>query len=177
MNKLFLLIFLSVIFLFSCNEEKKKKHNLTKEEIGNYEKSLEIANKYLVTLDAERIQNYAKRRGWKMHQSATGIWYMIYKKTNAEKAIQGKIATLNYKISLLDGTLCYSSDLSGPKTFLIGRGGVESGLEEGILLMKKGEKARLIMPPYKAHGLLGDLKKIPARQTILYEIELISLSD
>ena len=177
MNKLFVIIFLLSVFLFSCNEEKTKKRNLTREELKKYEKPLEAANRYLVTLDAERIESYAKRRGWDMQQSETGLWYMIYEKTNGENAIQGKVATINYKVSLLDGTLCYSSDSLGSKTFLIGRGGVESGLEEGILLMRNGEKARLIMPPYKAHGLLGDMKKIPARATVLYEIELIDLSD
>jgi len=177
MSKLLLLIFTLSIILFSCDENKRKKRNLTREELKEYEKPLQIANKYLVTLDAERIQSYAKRRGWEMKQTETGLWYMIYHKTDGEKAVQGKIASLNYKVSLLDGTLCYSSDSLGSKTFLIGRGGVESGLEEGILLMKKGEKARFIMPPYKAHGLLGDMNKIPARTTILYEVELINLSE
>jgi len=84
---------------------------------------------------------------------------------------------LNYRISLLDGTLCYSSDSLGVKEFAIGHGGVESGLEEGILLLKVGDKARFIMPPFKAHGLLGDMKKIPARSIIVYEIELLKLID
>ncbi len=158
----------------ACNNTpKKEKRKITKKE---YKETLESVNRYMVKLDAERINSFAKRRGWKMQQSQTGLWYMIYDETNDEKASIGKIATLKYKISLLDGTLCYSSDSLGTKTFLIGRGGVESGLEEGILLMKKGEKARFIMPPHKAHGILGDMNKIRGRQTILYEIELVELT-
>jgi FKBP-type peptidyl-prolyl cis-trans isomerase len=54
---------------------------------------------------------------------------------------------------------------------------VESGLEEGILLLQEGDKARFIMPPHLAHGLIGDRDKIPARATIIYDLELVSLSD
>ena len=101
---------------------------------------------------------------------------MIYKHGKGIKSKTGQIALLNYKISLLDGTLCYSSDSLGTKSFAIGHGGVESGLEEGILLLHEGDKARFIMQPFKAHGLLGDMDKIPARSIIVYDIELLRLT-
>jgi len=59
--------------------------------------------------------------------------------------------------------------------FEVGHGGVENGLEEGILMMKNKEKYRFIMPPHKAHGLLGDLNKIPARSTIIYYVEVLDI--
>jgi FKBP-type peptidyl-prolyl cis-trans isomerase FkpA len=129
----------------------------------------------LTALDAERIENYSKRRNWDMKVTKSGLWFQIYEHGNGQLAKEGQIAILNYKITLLDGTLCYTSDSLGAKEFAIGHGGVESGLEEGILLLKAGDKARFIMPPYQAHGLLGDMKKIPARSIIVYEIELLKL--
>ena len=178
MNKIYILVLIfNVLFVFSsCNDRKSTRKHLTKKELDNYDKSLEAANRYLVTIDAERIESFAKRRNWEMETSKTGLWYMIYEKGSGPKSKIGQVALLNYKISLLDGTLCYSSDSLGAKTFAIGHGGVESGLEEGILLMHQGDKARLIMPPYRAHGLLGDLNKIPARSIIVYDIELLKLS-
>jgi FKBP-type peptidyl-prolyl cis-trans isomerase len=92
------------------------------------------------------------------------------------KAKEGFWATINYKVYLLEGTECYSSDNDGPKTFQIGRGGVEAGLEEGILLLNEGARAKFIMPPHLAHGLPGDGHKIPARAIIIYEVELVRLS-
>ncbi len=148
---------------------------MTKKEIKQYGKSLEMANQYLTVLDAERISNYAKRRNWNMTESKTGIWYEIYEKGNGKKAEEGQIAVFNYKISLLDGTVCYSSDSTGIKKMEIGHGGVESGLEEGILMLHKGDKARFIFPPFRAHGLLGDMKHIPPRSIIVYELDLINL--
>ncbi len=112
-----------------------------------------------------------------MTTSGTGLWYQIYQKGNGAPAKTGKMASINYKVWLLDGTLCYSSDSLGMKKFRIGKGGVEKGLEEGILLMRVGDKARFIMPPHLADGLIGDQDKIPPRSIILYEVELVQISD
>jgi FKBP-type peptidyl-prolyl cis-trans isomerase FkpA len=171
----FNLLIVSSLAFFSCNGESERKKERTKEEVEKYKESLQLANKYLTTIDAERIANYAKRRKWKMNETKSGIWYEIYEKGEGEKAKEGQIAVLNFKISLLDGTVCYTSDSIGSKEFAIGHGGVESGLEEGILLLHQGDKARIIMPPFRAHGLLGDMEKIPPRSIIVYELELLKL--
>jgi FKBP-type peptidyl-prolyl cis-trans isomerase len=176
-NILIFLINTLVIFFLctSCNETPKEKKHKTKEELEKYNESLELANKYLAKLDAERIESYAKRRNWNMTETESGIWYEIFEKGMGPKAKEGQVAVLNFKISLLDGTLCYTSDSIGSKEFAIGHGGVESGLEEGILLLHQGDKARIIMPPFRAHGLLGDMEKIPPRSIIVYELELFKL--
>jgi len=177
MNKIYIPILLfTVLFMFSnCNDKETERKQISQKERDKYAELLEDANRYLTTVDAERIESFAKRRNWEMQTTKTGLWYMIYEKGSGIKAKTGQIALLNYKISLLDGTLCYSSDSLGAKTFAIGHGGVESGLEEGILLLHQGDKARLIMPPFRAHGLLGDMDKIPARSIIVYDIELLKL--
>jgi FKBP-type peptidyl-prolyl cis-trans isomerase FkpA len=172
-----ILIFSILTFSFSCGDGQQKSTKMTKEDLAKYDKSLQAANRYLTKLDAERIENYAKRRNWDMKVTKSGLWYQVYEQGTGNQATPGKIAVLNYKISLLDGTLCYSSDSLGSKEFSIGHGGVESGLEEGILLLRVGDKARFIMPPYRAHGLLGDMKKIPARSIIVYDLELLKLID
>jgi len=82
---------------------------------------------------------------------------------------------LNYKTWLINGNLIYSSDELGQKIFKIGKGGVESGLEEAILMMHVGDKARLVIPSHLAFGLLGDNNKIPPRSTVVYDIELVTL--
>jgi FKBP-type peptidyl-prolyl cis-trans isomerase FkpA len=110
-----------------------------------------------------------------MNETGSGLFYSIYEKTEGEHASKGKIALLNFNISLLNGKEVYSSDEKGVIEFEIGKGNVESGLEEGVLLMKTGEKARLIIPSHLAHGLSGDHDKIPEKATIVYDVELIKL--
>ena len=170
-----LLLVLLVSIFAACNDNSHKRRHLSKKELDKYDKSLEAANRYLSVVDAERIENYAKRRNWNMQKTESGIWYEIYEKGKGKKAKEGQTAIFNYRVSLLNGTLCYSSDSLGAKSFVIGHGGVESGLEEGILMLHQGDKARFIMPPFRAHGLLGDMKKIPARSIIVYELELLEL--
>ena len=153
-----------------CNKTDQKGVPMSKE-------SLIRANKGLVTIDKERIEAFAERHQWEMATTETGLWYQIYEHGTGDSARNGLIASLKYTVSLLDGTLCYTSDSTGEKTFLIGQGGVESGLEEGILLRRCGDKARFIMPPHLAHGLPGDNDKIPPRSTIVYQVELLNLTN
>lgn len=129
----------------------------------------------MVKKDHERIKEYARHNNLAMKETETGLWYRVEVKSRCDKAQKGQLATLRYQVSLLDGKLCYSSDSLGFKKFRIGRGGVESGLEEGILMMRPGDKAVFIMPPHLAHGLTGDGDKIPARSIIVYHVELLKL--
>ncbi len=174
-----LLKFISIILLFILSAlacRQKSSTSAEKQALSNPENLIK-ANKILVRKDSVKIAAYVKRRNWEMSETETGLWYMIYENGKGPLAKKGEVATINYKISLLDGTECYSSDDLGPKIFKIGQGGVESGLEEGILLMHVGDKARFIMPPHLAHGLIGDEKRIPARAIILYEVKLIKLNE
>jgi len=112
-----------------------------------------------------------------MEVTESGLWYMVYEAGDGKMAEQGDLVALEYSVSLLDGTLCYHSDESGPLNFVVGRGGVEAGLEEGILLLRVGDKARFILPPHLAYGLLGDENKIPARSVIIYDLTLTSVTE
>ena len=92
-----------------------------------------------------------------------------------EKAENGMEVVIRYSVGLLDGKLCYSSDSLGLKNFILGRGNVEKGLDEGILLLHAGDKAHLVLHPGLAFGLPGDDKRIPPHATLVYDVELISL--
>lgn len=175
-SKTLFLHILLVILVFSC-KNKQTETPIEVHKVTPNKKDMVEVNKYLVRKDAEKIDSYLQRRSWEMNQTKTGLYYHIYDSTNGVAAKKGMIATMNYKVFLLDGTLCYSSDEDGQKEFLIGKGGVESGLEQGILFMREGEKARFIMPPHLAHGLIGDENRIPARAIILYDIELVKLTN
>ncbi|MFC2136639.1 FKBP-type peptidyl-prolyl cis-trans isomerase [Bacteroidota bacterium] len=167
------ILILSLI-LFSCHQsnEPESKKKLIKDK-----NSLVEINKFLVQKDAEAIENYIERRKWKMQATESGLYYMIYKNGNGKHAKNGSLATIISELSLLDGTICYKVDSLNPKSFIIGKGGVESGLEQGILLLREGDKAKFIMPPHLAHGLTGDENKIPPRSTIVYDIELIKIKE
>ena len=89
-----------------------------------------------------------------------------------DSARSGKVVSLSFRLRLLDGKLLYTSDSLGIKTFILGRGGVESGLDEGLRLLREGDSARFVMPPHLAHGLVGDQKRIPRMAIIVYDVVL-----
>ncbi len=175
MFKITPILFLLILFLgLSCNPDK---HSAQQVKIRNSEmkKPLLKANRGLVNKEKEEIDSYVRRRNWPMELTGSGLRYFIYKKGNGTAAIAGKYAIINYKITLLDGTVCYQST-DKPERFLIDQDNVESGLHEGIKLLHTGDKAIFILPPHLAHGLIGDQEKIPPMSTIIYDVELISVN-
>ncbi len=172
MTRKILFIFTILAVLISCKSRETENNGKQPDQ-----ETLMKINKYLVKKDADAIKGYIQRHGWNMQESKAGLWYEIISNGNGNKAETGKKATLEYKVWLLNGTPCYSSDSLGNKTFTIGKGGVEPGLELGILMLREGDRARFIMPPHLAHGLVGDGDKIPARATIVYEVHLLKISD
>jgi len=166
--------FASIIFFFiSCGGNGNRV--VEKQDTINYKNSFVKVNKKLVKTEDEQINDLINRYGWKMNQTGTGLRYMIYKKGSGQKAERMKTAKINYSVSLITGDVCYSSKEEGPKDLLIGKSGEISGLEEGILLLRVGDKAKLIIPSHLAYGLLGDENKIPKRATLVYDIELLEI--
>ena len=174
--KPFVYIIVLIIVLSSCDQTETTDQPFYNDnnQIGD---TLIKANRFLLERDKEQIQSYVDRRSWKMQTSESGLWYEIYKKTNNQKVESGNIIRFNYKIELLDGTLCYSSDSTGAESIKIGHSGKESGLEEGLLMMRTGEKAHFILPPHIAHGLIGNMDRIPNRSTIVYHVEILDIID
>ena len=175
--KVLLLIKIMIVLcigLSNCRyDPQEQKPNL---EARQKENLIRI-NKYLVGKDDDLIKGYVKRRNWVMQTTQTGLWYMIYERGSGNPVSAGKLLTIKYKVSLLDGTLCYSSDKLGPKKFRAGKGDVETGLDEGIMMLRVGDKARFILPPHLAHGLIGDEDQIPPRAIIVYDLEITQQSN
>lgn len=144
---------------------------------NDYKEDMVRVNKMLNEQERENIDDYIKRHNLDMQSTGTGLRYMITDSGSGERAIAEKVAVIDYSISLLDGREVYSSAESGQKKFLIGKGGVEAGLEEGILLMKVGSKAKFILPSHLAYGLAGDDNKIPSRAPLVYAVELVELKN
>ncbi len=132
-------------------------------------------NKSAAQIENEQIDGYVKRYNLDVVKTGTGIRYQVYEKGEGQQAEEGMLATVNFKISLIDGTVCYSSDSTGSYEFLIGMDEVESGLHESMTYLHEGDKAIIILPSHRAHGLVGDDQRIPPRSTVIYDIELLGL--
>lgn len=164
---------LLMVLLFSCSDKKteNKANVIDKQE---YKNSLEELNRYMLQQESMMIDDYIKSQNLDFTKTGTGLRYAIMENNNNNILIeQGDLVTIKYEVSSLDGKIFYTSDNDGYKTFLVGRGGVESGLEEAILKLHEGDEAVLIIPSYLAHGLVGDGNKIPAKTTLIYKLKVI----
>lgn len=131
------------------------------------------------TLDeAYKIKRFVERNGWEVIRSESGLYCNIYiKKPNARQAKSGDLVLVNYKIRLINAerTLCYVSEKEQPQQILIEMDNVEAGLHEALTYLREGEFANIILPHYLAHGLAGDLDRIPPLSPVLYELELVAI--
>lgn len=168
-------IFLIVLLFGACTEKKPapKKKPLTEKQIR--EGSVKMHN-WDRQRQADEIEQYARRKGWDMQTTASGLrWMKLREGTGKQLAVPGNIVKVAYTIKLMDGTLCYTSDKDGTRSFEVGRDDIEPGIHEGVQLMRVGDKMRFILPSHLAHGLTGDNVMIPPLAALVCEIELISL--
>jgi FKBP-type peptidyl-prolyl cis-trans isomerase FkpA len=87
----------------------------------------------------------------------------------------GDVVTVHYRGTLTDGKQFDSSyDRGQPAQFPLQ--GVIPCWTEGVQMMKTGGKAKLICPPDIAYGDAGSPPVIPPGATLVFEVELIGIS-
>jgi FKBP-type peptidyl-prolyl cis-trans isomerase FkpA len=163
--------FLFLLLFAACGHEEERPpvKNYTKEELLQ-------ANQSDARREADVIDAYVKQHHWNMERLGTGLRYaFLYQSERGDTVKAGKDVRVDYKVYLLDGTLCYSSSKDGIKTFRVGEDHVESGIHEAVRLMKEGDSLRCILPSNRAHGLLGDGDKIPPRSPVMYELKVLGV--
>jgi FKBP-type peptidyl-prolyl cis-trans isomerase FklB len=104
----------------------------------------------------------------------SGLQYKIIKQGTGPKPTLNDIVTCNYKGTLIDGTEFDSSYKRGePATFPVK--GVIKGWTEALQLMPVGSKFELVLPPDLAYGEHGAGQDIGPNETLVFEVELISI--
>lgn len=107
--------------------------------------------------------------------TASGLYFIDVKKGSGAKPKATDNVVVHYTGTLLDGTKFDSSlDRGEPATFPLNQ--VIPGWTEGIQLMSKGGKAKLIIPSGLGYGPQGS-GPIPPYSTLVFEVELLDIID
>lgn len=94
-----------------------------------------------------------------------------------EGAKVGDNVSVLYAGKLQDGTEFDSSAKHGgdPIEFILGKGMVIKGWDEGLQGMQVGEKRTLVIPPSLGYGETGAGGVIPPNATLTFDVELVGL--
>ena len=89
----------------------------------------------------------------------------------------GDIVWVHYTGKLKDGTKFDSSlDRNEPIRFVLGKGQVIKGWDEGVTGMKVGEKRKLVIPFDLAYGEKGSPPSIPPKAELTFDVELVGMA-
>jgi FKBP-type peptidyl-prolyl cis-trans isomerase len=106
--------------------------------------------------------------------TASGLKYIETQLGAGAAAIAGNTVAVHYSGKLENGQEFDNSRARGePISFVLGRGEVIKGWDEGIALMKVGGQAQLIIPPHLAYGARGAGGVIPPNATLIFDVELV----
>ena len=137
---------------------------------NNFNAKKEIFIKKSKLKEQQAIDNLSKD----FNITDSGLRYKILNKSNGDSPIKGDKVKVHYKGMLIDETVFDSSyKRNQPIEFNVGIGQVIPGWDEGIMLLKKGEKAKFVIPSNLGYGEAGAGGVIPPNATLIFEVELL----
>ncbi len=126
--------------------------------------------------DDNLITRYLTKNNITTAQKQTSGLYFVRTTTNAAgtPAAKGKTVSVLYTGKFLNGTVFDASSRNGntPLKFVVGGGQVVAGFDEGVSLMRQGEKATLLIPSALAYGSRGSGNTIAPNTVISFDVEV-----
>ncbi|MDA9977517.1 peptidylprolyl isomerase [Flavobacteriaceae bacterium] len=140
------------------------------DEFNNFKAKKEILVKENQLKEQQIIESLSKD----FKVTPSGLRYKIINKGNGDSPKKGDKVKVHYKGMLTDETVFDSSyKRNQPIEFNVGIGQVIPGWDEGIMLLKNGEKAKFVIPSNLGYGEAGAGGVIPPNATLVFEVELL----
>ena len=126
-----------------------------------------------LTSERKAIDAFVAERGWPVQTGGTG-WRMWRVEAGTGSQLQTDDGVeLTAQATDLRRKTFYRYRADAPLTFRVGRDNVgEIGLHEVLLQCRRGDSLVVILPAHLAHGVAGDLGKIPPMSPVVYYLRV-----
>lgn len=128
-------------------------------------------------LDADnKIKTYMTENDIDVTPNQSGLVYIPIREGNGASPQIGDKVAFHYTGYYFDGVVFDSSyDRAVPLIVQLGNDMIIKGMEESLLMMNKGSKAKVILPFYLAYN---DMEKasVPPYSNLIFEIELLDFT-
>lgn len=153
---------------------------LAQKDIVNQKAMAELKAKYeqhLSTPLYRAFEDYVKKAYPSATKTPSGLYFIKSNTTEDVQATSGSIVKVHYKGMLTSGKIFDESySRKEPIVFPLGASKVIPGWDEGLALLRKGEKATLIIPSYLAYGAEGAGQgAIPPNEPLVFEVHLVDV--
>ncbi|MFT3783621.1 MAG: FKBP-type peptidyl-prolyl cis-trans isomerase [Nibricoccus sp.] len=109
-------------------------------------------------------------------KTSTGLRYVVLDEGKGDLAKPGDLVSVLYTGWLLNGTVFdKNTDPEKPLKFRLGRNNVIEGWDQGLQLMRPGERCVFIIPYELGYGSRGQAPQIPPKATLVFEVQLLEV--
>ncbi|MGI4759761.1 MAG: FKBP-type peptidyl-prolyl cis-trans isomerase [Janthinobacterium lividum] len=146
--------------------------------VVRYEVELVDINPTFAVPDDNLFKKYLTKNSITTAQKQADGLYFIPTVSNPSgvQAKSGTTVSVLYTGRLLNGTVFDATSQRGntPFSFIVGSGATIPGFNEGVSLMRKGEKATLLIPSGLAYGTAGN-SSIAPNTPLIFDIEVVDV--
>ncbi|MCK5815544.1 MAG: gliding motility-associated peptidyl-prolyl isomerase GldI [Flavobacteriaceae bacterium] len=166
-----------LFLLISCSNPEARRP--ISHHTDSYLKKSIQRNKQINAFEEEAIKYYIAQDSTNIYSSSTtGYWFRYLERNEELEGVNPKFEDtiiFNYEISDLNNEVLYSYDELGEVTYKIDKENLESGLQDGLKIMREQDEIMFLFPSYKAFGILGDKEKVGMNQSLIYKVKLIKI--
>lgn len=135
--------------------------------------AMEVQRQLQTQMDTVAILDYCKVNKIKPKRTPNGVYYTVKKSESGITIQPGDSVSVFYTGKLLNGTVFDSNVGKEPFTLTVGVGQVIPGWDSGLMALKKGEKATLLIPSKLGYGERGAGASIPPNSVLIFDVEIL----
>lgn len=128
------------------------------------------ANKTIAQAEETSINEYVERRGWTMQRLNEGARVWVYQQGSGKQIEPEDSVHLRYDIEAINGKKIYQGV---EDNYVAGRKQQLIGLDQAVMHLNRGSRAKIILPSNLGYGIGGDGDRITQSAILVFDVEVL----